>query len=43
MSKKRIALEKIAKNATKTMNFDKNLGILTQFSNLFIIFAHKTY
>ena len=23
------------------MTFDRNLGILTQFSNLFIIFAHK--
>ena len=25
------------------MTFDRNLGILTQISNLFIIFAHKIY
>jgi len=38
-----IFLDKNAKNAIKKMKFDRNLGILTQFSNIFIIFASKFY
>lgn len=35
--------EKIEKNAMKTMTIDRSLGILTQFSNIFIIFASKLF
>ena len=34
-----IILEKIEKNAMKTMTFDRNLGILTQFFNSFYYFC----
>ena len=38
-AKRFIFIDKIAKNAIKTMTFDRKLGILTQFSNL-LLFLH---
>ena len=39
-AKRLIFIDKIAKNAIKTMTFDRKLGILTKFSNL-LLFLHK--
>ena len=40
-AKRLIFIDKIAKNAIKTMTFDRKLGILTQFSNLLLFKFRK--